>query len=100
MDVEAMNMILDGLLGTDASAAMPATYSVELWHGDPRLSASFEIDYLDYAPVEISGTAGWNAAADGTKTRTDVVLFPAPGGEADDTVTHWLMRDPDSGAAF
>ena len=101
MDVEALNNILDCLLGPDQGGAFPANLSMELWAGDPRLAGSNEIDYPGYAAQSISTTTSWTTpASDGTKRRDTPVLFPAPTGEADDVATHWAFRNTATDALY
>ncbi len=101
MDVEAMNNILDSLLGPSQGEAMPATLRMEIWAGDPRLSGTAEVTYPSYAAQTISTSTSWAAAASGgVKERDAVVSFPAPTGEADDVGTHWAMFNPATDALY
>lgn len=101
MDVEAMNNILDCLLGPDQGAAFPATLRMEIWAGDPRLSGTAQVTYPSYAAQTISTSTSWTTpASGGVKQRDAVVAFPAPSGEADDVGTHWAMFNPATDALY
>ncbi len=101
MDVEAMNSILDCLLGPNQGESFPATLRMEIWAGDPRLSGTSEVTYPGYVAQTISTSTSWTTAASGgVKERDSVVTFPAPTGEADDVGTHWAMFNPTTDALY
>lgn len=95
-DVAAQNASLDNDYGATHGPASPDAHELALFAGDP-MTDGVEITGAGYAPAAVSNDSAWPAADNGSKSRD--VTFAAPTGEWDEA-THWLLRDPVTGAGW
>lgn len=90
MDLAAMNAILDFTFGADAHPDAPTSHELALFYGDPR-DLGTELDGTGgYARATVAA-ADWSPAADGQKSVSDWVAFPATSGEWSSEATHWAL---------
>lgn len=97
VDIAAMNVVLNCLLGTGDGASAPAHMQLALFTEDPRAVdnwATVEVETTNgdaeatgYARVQIN-PSGWAAASNGEKTTTGPTSFPNPTAAWDLPATH------------
>lgn len=85
----AQNASLDNDYGTTRGPNALASHDLALYDGDPR-EEGVEISGNGYARVTIAA-ADWAAAADGYKSLSAAVTFPAPTDEWPLTVRYWAL---------
>lgn len=97
VDDAAKNAALDALYGVNASTAMPATFEVALFAGDPRVDGVELDDTMGgYARVACDNDATmWNGAADGIKESAPVE-FPDATDAWSDTADWWVIMVDDA----
>lgn len=88
-DVAAMNASLDNDYGTTRGPNAAAEHALALFVGDPLVDG-VEVTGGGYARVTVAA-ADWSPAADGEKSTTEPVAFPATTGEWPDSVTHFAL---------
>lgn len=116
-DLAAQVASLANDYGASHGANAPLTFEVALFIGDPsdegvEVTATTTLIDEDsgdtsevangYSPVVIANDGAWFPPADpdtGVLT-TALVTFPEAEAEYPDTVTHWLLRDPATGAGW
>lgn len=92
-DTAARTRSLDNDYGPTAGPQAPSSHLLALYVGDP-MTTGVEVTGPGYERVEVP-PAAWLPAADGMKLTDGPVFFPAPTGEWEDAVTHFLLLDGD-----
>lgn len=104
-DVAAQNASLANDYGATKGPNAAASFSLELWAGDPG-NGGVQMDAAGgYAPVTVTNDGTNFPAPDGGQIVAAVQTFATPTGEwtaggNPDVATHWLLRDTATGAAW
>lgn len=105
LDVAAQNGILDNNFGGSKGPAAPNSFTLELWAGDPA-DGGVQLDNAGgYSPLTVTNNGTNFPPADaGAKTMATQTFATSTGewlaGGNPDVATHWLLRDPVTGAAW